>query len=75
MVDIRSALPTHPMVRRVPESQYTSIQQAERDRVEAEKEQFMEPLLSLAAHIKTAWQAAYTAKIANIQEILLQCAR
>jgi len=75
MVDIRSALPTHPMVRRVPESQYTSIQQAERDRVEAEKEQFKEPLLSLAAHIKTAWQAAYTAKITNIQEILLQCAR
>ena len=75
MVDIRSALPTHPMVRRVPESQYTSIQQAERDRVEAEKEQFTEPLLYLAAYIKTAWQAAYTAKIANIQEILLQCAR
>uniref|UniRef100_A0A6H1ZZY4 Putative portal protein n=1 Tax=viral metagenome TaxID=1070528 RepID=A0A6H1ZZY4_9ZZZZ len=75
MVDIRSAIPEYPLIRRVTESQLTSIEKAERNRVEAEKEQNKEPLLALAAHIKKAWEGAYRAKMAKVQELLVQCAR
>jgi len=73
------ALPTALPVRNVfgftPNSDILSKEKADRDRAKAEQEQNQEPLLHIADYLKKCWDAAYSAKLNNIHDILLKCAR
>jgi len=64
------------LVRRVTEGDLSRWETSEKARKQAEKEQQKDPMLSIAAHIKTSWDAAVRAKQGgNIEQRLIRALR